>query len=175
MIATERSVEIPWAIDKATAPVLDVGCAESTYIKELAGPVDGIDTRPVSAETLGLRHFYELDIRTAPEYIHARYATVAAISTIEHIGLEHAPYATQADDTDHGDRRALEACHELCSAGGQVLMSVPYGDDENRGWYRRYSQETLGDLCEGFDWSWESHMDPSWAVGGVALVTIRRH
>jgi len=170
-MSTERQVEIPWVIANAVGPVLDVGCAESTYLAELDGPVDGIDSRPFSDDAL--RSFYQLDIRTAAKTIEARYATVAAISTIEHIGLAHAPYETVADDPE-GDRHALEACYELCRPGGKVLMSVPFGKDEHHGWYRSYDVATLAELCRGYDYSTESHHDDAWAVGGVALVTIRR-
>lgn len=171
MNVTEREVEAPWVIAEAIAPVLDVGCAESTYLADLPQLVDGIDWRPVESEYL--REFFRGDIRTAPVVIERRYATVAAVSTIEHVGLAHASYGTKADDSD-GDRHALEACYELCRPGGRVLMSVPYGRAEHRGWYRMYDFATLAELCEGLDWSHSVHVDSAWDVGGVALVTIRR-
>lgn len=165
---SEREIELPWAIKNTVGPVLDVGCAESTYLAELDGPVDGIDSRPFQSPHL--RKFFHDDIRTAE--IPDRYATVLAVSTIEHIGLAHAPYETTADD-DQGDLNALRACVNLCAPGGKVLMTVPYGKEhENRGWYRVYDKDTLHYLCSDWNYSVETHLNPEWAVGGVALVTV---
>lgn len=168
-MSTEREVEVPWAIANAIAPVLDVGCAESSYLGDLPSPVHGIDSRPCTSEFVS--KCWTTDIRTAPETIPNRYATVLAISTLEHVGLAHAPYQTTADDPK-GDRHALEACVALCAPDGKVLMSVPYGVDEHRGWYRVYDDATLATLCEGFTWTADYHRNPAWAVGGVALVTV---
>lgn len=168
-VLTERSVEVPWAIANAQPPTLDVGCAESDYLADLAGPVDGIDVRPAD---MPLDVFFEGDIRTIE--LPTRYRTVLAISTIEHIGLAHGPYGTTADDPEHGDRRAVEGCMRHVADSGQLLMSVPYnyGAGENRGWYRVYSHDSLCRLLDGFDWDLEVHMNDQWTVGGVALVTV---
>lgn len=168
-MSDEREVEIPWAVAHARGPCLDVGCAESTYLADLPGPVDGIDTRNCSIDP-PLRCFFQGDIRTAvlPE----RYRTVLAISTIEHIGLAHGNYGTVADDPDGGDRAALEGCVRAAELGGQVLMSVPWGDAATFGWYRRYDDAGLRALLKGFCWSATYRTNPEWPVGGVALVTI---
>lgn len=166
---SEREIEVPWAIANTVGPVLDVGCAESTYLDQLDGPVDGIDSRHISHPAL--RNFFHADIRTAK--VDERYATVLAVSTIEHIGLACEEYETEADDED-GDLHALRVCVDLCAPGGKVLMSVPYGPShENRGWYRRYDRDTLHDLCSEWDYEVEPHLNPDWGVGGVALVTVK--
>lgn len=165
---SERDVEIPWALDRCEGVVLDVGCAESIYLNDL-GVVDGIDSRPIAPE--GLRRFIHGDIRTHPA--DPVYDTVLALSTLEHVGLEHVPYQTEADDPD-GDRHGLEACVRWCKPGGKVLVTVPFGEPGVFGWYRQYDEPSLGRLCDGFLWSAEYVMNPGgWGVDGVALVEVR--
>lgn len=171
-MSDEREVEIPWAVRWAQAkrgPCLDVGCAESTYLGQLPGPVDGIDVRPVPLQP-GMRRVFQGDIRTFEFPV--RYRTVLAVSTIEHIGLEHAPYGTAADDVEKGDRLALEGCVRACAPGGIVLVSVPFGEQANRGWYRSYDKPGLNALFTGFAWSLTRHVNDEWPVGGVALVVV---
>jgi hypothetical protein len=184
---SERLAEIPWAVVNAVAPVLDVGCAESTYLADLPAPVDGIDVRPV---TMGsLRHRYRGDIRTF-EFVKL-YATVLAISTLEHVGLANPGYGTAADDPD-GDRHGLEGCVAAAEVGGRVLLSVPFGRPADYGWFRQYDLGRLGKLLAGFDADVDIRVAPDWAIpadpedvnvgydhrrgsaGAVALVTVRK-
>lgn len=169
-LPTERSVEIPWLLSQnVVRPALDVGCNESAYLRHYSdalAPLDGIDVR--YQQRGGLETFFCADIRTweAPQ----KYATVIALSTIEHIGL--ACYGYEADDVEYGDRRAVEGCMRALRPEGRLLMTVPFGDTfENRGWYRVYSPEALDILLDGFSYQVETRFDPTWDVGGVALVT----
>jgi hypothetical protein len=185
---SERSAEIPWAVANTIAPVLDVGCAGSTYLAGLPGPVDGIDVRAVA--TMGpLRHRYRGDIRTF-EFVRP-YATVLAISTLEHVGLANPGYGTAADDSD-GDRHGLEGCVAAAAPGGQVLVSVPFGKAAHYGWFRQYDLAWLGKLFAGFDATIEIRVGPEWdtpaeladvdvdydhrrgSAGAVALVTVKK-
>lgn len=167
---TERSVEIPWLLRTIEHyPALDVGSHESVYLHDLGGPIDGIDVRP-APDGQPLRQFFQGDIRTwqAPE----KYPTIIAVSTIEHIGLEFAPYGTLADDED-GDRNALIGCMRNLAPGGVLLLTVPFGDThEHRDWYRRYNWDSLSALLTGFFWHSELVLNSSWQVGGCALVKV---
>lgn len=138
---SERSVEIPWAVAHAVAPILDVGCAESTYLGDLPLPIDGIDVRPCHSEFL--RHSYQADIRS---WSGGQYATVLAISTIEHIGLKNEDYGTEEDDAD-GDIEAVSACYRHVKPGGKLLVSVPFGLPRDYGWFRQYDLERINKLC----------------------------
>lgn len=171
----ERDCELPWLLNQAadlTYPVLDVGSHESTYLHALSehGPVDGIDIRQAPGGQ-PLRQHFQADIRTwqAPE----KYPTVVALSTIEHIGLAFDPYGTEADDPSYGDRRALEGCMRALADDGVLLLTVPYGVDEDRGWYRVYDEERLIVLLDGYRWRAAYRSDPSWEVGGVVLAEVR--
>ncbi len=172
-VPNERSKEIPWLLGQTlTFPALDVGSNESSYLRHYADamtPLDGIDIRPQTRG--GLRDFHQADIRTweAPQ----KYATVIALSTLEHVGLECEGYGTKADDEAEGDRRAVEGCMRALRSGGKMLLTVPYGPAENRGWYRVYSKPGLERLLAGYEWSAEFHENPAWDVGGVALITVR--
>lgn len=169
-LPTERSVEIPWLLAQdVIRPALDVGCNESAYLRHYSDaltPLDGIDIR--YQQRGGLETFFCADIRTweAPQ----KYATVIALSTIEHIGM--ACYGMEANDVEHGDRRAVEGCMRALRPGGKLLMTVPFGDTfEDRGWFRRYDQGHLDALLDGYLYDVEYRHDPTWDVGGVALVT----
>ena len=172
LIPNERSVELPWLVDQTIAfPALDVGCNESVYLRhyqDAMTPLDGIDVRPQSRG--GLNTFYQADIRTwdAPQ----KYGTVIALSTIEHIGLHVDGYGTSADDVEDGDRKAIEGCMRALRPGGTLLLTVPYGKDENRGWYRIYSKVGLERLLAGYEWDADYHLNDSWDVGGVALIKV---
>lgn len=186
---SERAAEIPWAIANTVGPVLDVGCAESTYLDNLAGPVDGIDVREPKRTMAALRRFYRGDICTFP--LPRSYATVLAVSTIEHIGLACKAYGTVADDAD-GDRHALEGCLAATAPGGQVLVSVPFGKPGHHGWFRQYDLDGLGRLFDGYDATIEIRVAADWeapaavadvdvdydfrcgSAGAVALVTVRK-
>lgn len=171
-LPTERSVELPWLLNQPIAmPALDVGCNESVYLYHYADamtPLDGIDVRP--HKNRWLRTFHQGDIRTweAP----MKYATVIALSTIEHIGLAVENYGTNDDDVAFGDRKALEGCVRALRPGGKLLLTVPYSTSENRGWYRIYDKTTLARLLEGFTSKVEIVMNPQWKVGGVALCEV---
>lgn len=186
---SERSAEIPWAIANTVAPALDVGCAESTYLDNLPGPVDGIDVREPRRVMTALRRFYRGDICSYP--MPRRYATVLAISTIEHVGLACRAYGTVADDPA-GDRHALEGCMAVTAPGGKVLVSVPFGKPGHHEWFRQYDLAHLERLFAGFDATIEIRVGPDWdtpaeledidvdydhrrcSAGAVALVTVKK-
>jgi len=163
---SEREVQIPWSFAHARPPCLDVGCAESSYLAYLPAPADGIDSRACNG--LPLRQCFQGDIRTFtfPE----KYRTVLAVSTLEHVGL--AVYGHDDDDVDNGDRAALEGCVNAVEPGGQVLLTVPFGEAGNFGWWRRYNLAGLRALLDGYVWSATYRTDPGWEVKGVALVTV---
>lgn len=185
----ERSVEIPWAVKHAKAPVLDVGCAESIYLDQLPQPLDGIDVRACKSRAT---HYHMIgDIRTLE--LEQRYETVLAISTLEHIGLECRAYETSADQED-GDRSALLACHSLVAPGGKLLVSVPFGVSKDYGWFRQYDMARLEQFLDGLDYDyevwaqgnpWYEALDPSIAENveydlrgcsarAVALITVTK-
>lgn len=182
---TERVAEIPWAVSNAVAPVLDVGCAESSYLADLPAPVDGIDVRPCASPAL--HDFYRGDIREYP--LPQRYATVLAVSTLEHVGLACDAYGTIADDPD-GDRRALDGCVGATAPGGKVLVSVPFGNPGDHVWFRQYDLARLARLLDGYDATIDIRLAGDWArsapvadvavdyangaAGAVALITVRR-
>lgn len=149
-MSNERSVEIPWAVKHAEAPVLDVGCAESIYLDQLPDPITGIDLRPCASRH---PHFHRIgDIRTWET--DERFQTVLAISTLEHIGLECRAYGTVADDYHDGDRAALLACHSLLADDGKLLVSVPFGGDYHYEWFRQYDTEGLKRFLDGLDYEY---------------------
>lgn len=187
-VSNERTVEIPWAVREAVAPVLDVGCAESIYLDQLPQPLQGIDVRPCRSRAL---HDHLIgDIRTIENI--GPYQTVLAISTLEHIGLECRAYGTESDE-EEGDRSSLLACHSLVKLGGQLLVSVPFGANRDYGWFRQYDVARLEKLLDGLDYSYLVYskgnpwflIEPELAedfeyhhelcsAAAVALITVRK-
>ncbi len=167
----EREVELPFLRRYCTQfPALDVGCAESRYLEDLGGDVDGIDLREPMFGTV--RRFFQADIRTWVS--DEQYPTVIALSTIEHIGLECESYGTVADE-DAGDVVAMRACWDLVAPGGCLILTVPFGAPEHRGWYRRYGFHGLANLVvPGTVEYAEIHTHPEWKVGGVFMAVLRK-
>lgn len=159
-VVSERSVEIPWAIRNSVAPILDVGCVESTYLDDLPEPVDGLDVRNGGE---GFRYKFVADIRDVD--LPDRYATVLAISTLEHVGLDHAPYGTEEDDPVNGDIEAVMGCWRHVAPEGKLLISVPFGAPRNYGWFRQYDLEGLARLCGSLYFTaeiWVSEQGEKW-------------
>ncbi len=167
-IPNERSVEIPWAIEKCQRfPVLDVGCRESIYLGDLGGEVQGIDVREMKRD--GLNAFWRGDIRAWTHY--RTFPTILALSTIEHIGLGVKSYETTDDAVEDGDLQAVRGCLRNLDPGGDLLITVPYGPNPDTDWYRVYNSERLEWLLQDCEWTAEMILNPAWDVGGVALIT----
>lgn len=78
------------------------------------------------------------------------YDTIISISTIEHVGQGREPTgeygeAEEAIDFD-APLHAIAKIYECLSAGGEALVTVPFGADLDYRWFRQFGREALGEL-----------------------------
>lgn len=129
---TDRYIEYPFVVrnlPKPPAKILDVGCSGSFFPLLLASfgcEVYGIDLREyaiINKLTINNFKFVKGDIRKTAfedEYFDA----VAAISTLEHIGLS-GRYA--GDDDPDGDKKAVIEMKRILKPKGIMLLTIPFG------------------------------------------------
>ena len=152
---TERSVEVPWCLARIgnARKVLDVGCADSSYL-ELLGHLElyGVDSRDPSVRVPRNFHFIKGDI-TQDIMPHKFFDLVICISTLEHIGLE----AYGMKTVRNGDRLALDMMLGSLGENGRLLVTVPFGRRATHGWLRVYDESEWRHLIKGFKIAEESY------------------
>lgn len=159
----ERPVEYVWAFERlrkrSGRRLLDVGCV-------LNQPW----CAPLLAEMFGERCY--LNLTHEPLYDHDRasmlvadarniplpdgwFDAVTCLSSLEHVGMDNSLYTRDeayraADECSDLWARAEPAARELrrlARPGGQVLITVPFGRSENRGWFQVFDAERVDLLC----------------------------
>ena len=145
----ERSVEVPWALARLAGAgrILDVGCAASTYLAELASQagraVYGLDPgEPPPVAGAGVVRGSVV----APPFRQGAFDLILCISTVEHIGL---PIYGQ-HEFPHGDVLAMRHMRRLLRPGGRLLLTVPFGRCQRNPWFRVYDAARLRVLTAGF-------------------------
>lgn len=143
----DRCIEYAFVIEQLASldrdkSVLDVGCSGSpltTAIKAMGfRSIHGIDLLPSPVDFPGIR-FLSGDFLTAPE-LSSRYDVVVFCSSIEHFGLE-GRYGSK--DSDSADLLALRKAISLLSAGGVLVLTVPYGVETTVApWHRVYNKQS---------------------------------
>lgn len=146
-VATDRTVEDPWAASKVRPGerVLDVGSATSRYLHKLPAEcrVFALDLRPTRPQ-----HGIEVlrgDLTRAPLRPRS-FDVITCISTIEHVGLD--VYGQGPDE--FGDELAMRHMRGLLRPGGRLLLSAPYGRRSINAWLRIYDQPSFRRLIAGY-------------------------
>ncbi|UOF91482.1 methyltransferase domain-containing protein [Fodinisporobacter ferrooxydans] len=170
----ERILELPFVIhhlDKSAVKILDVGHCESylpLYLASLGKKVVGIDIREYPFEHPNL-YSIKGDIRSNILQENS-FDSVIALSTIEHIGIaSHYGDRTQSDLD--GDRNAILEIYRLLKPGGQLVLTVPFGNGVGTSWYRVYTPESIRTLINGFNLEIMQHFAYSIADLGWKEVT----
>ena len=156
---SERDVEVPWVLARLSESdkrILDIGSAESTYLFNLADQRElfGIDPRDPLVEVPPGMVCVHGDICHPPvELRPCSFDVIVCISTIEHIGLS----AYDQPTFENGDHLALKSMLSLLKPRGRLLLTAPYGREENHVWLKVYSHDDwmdlLGDIrpvCQDF-------------------------
>ncbi|MGB9684418.1 MAG: class I SAM-dependent methyltransferase [Candidatus Bathyarchaeales archaeon] len=146
----ERNTEYLWLWDmlELEGDILDVGCVDSKLAETLAKlgvfkEVWGIDIRPYPNAPF---RFIQEDIRRTSlptEY----FDQIVAISTIEHVGMNC--YGNSWIDPVHGDRMAILEMYRILADGGDMYITLPYGNSIGDYWIRYYNKNTLNNLLYG--------------------------
>jgi len=167
----ERVVEYAWVFDRlrdldvSRGRILDAGSVLNHRPILDAWRKEG--RSPVSIVTLGFEKFadasdevrYEFaDLRELP-YRDSWFSHTISLSTVEHIGLDNRIYGSAAGEVETAGnpsseaRRAMLELHRVTASGGSLLLSVPYGAASNRGWFRVFDAEALGELTSLQEWA----------------------
>lgn len=148
----ERVLEYPWLYrclnslpDKAR--VLDIGCAESPLVFELASmgyDVIGLDLRDYPLTHPNLQ-FVIGNIFWLP-FLSASFDFVSAISTVEHLGIP----TWGIPSYSKSDADGINEIHRCLKPGGFLFLTVPFGI-KNITWQRIYDYETLQELIPQYE------------------------
>jgi SAM-dependent methyltransferase/glycosyltransferase involved in cell wall biosynthesis len=150
---TERVVEIPWVLSRVgdERRVLDVGYAFASgeYLSALLDleipELHGVDLATAFVPDM---HRARADIRRLP-YRDGAFDLVLCISTLEHIGHDNTQYGLPFERRHHGqDAVALAELARVLSPSGHLLISVPFGRREERGWFKQYDFDSWNELLE---------------------------
>lgn len=145
----ERVVEYPWALARCSrGRTLDAGSTlNHAHVLDRFLPVVeplSIVTRAPEAVAYperGIAYTYA-DLRELP-FEDRAFDSVVSISTLEHVGMDNAGYGVldplSQDPTGETVRAAQELVRVLVP-GGHLLVTVPYGERENHGWFRQFDQ-----------------------------------
>ncbi|HLW78641.1 MAG TPA: class I SAM-dependent methyltransferase [Terriglobia bacterium] len=170
VICSERIVELPFVHHNLPYPyrgrVLDVGCRESEVVFQLASlgyEAWGIDIRPALVSFPGV-HYVEDDVCRHP-FPAGYFDAAIALSTVEHIGL--GGYGNTNPD-EQGDLHALQAVNRALNPAGRLILTVPFGQRGQTGWYRVYDHQRLEDLLaqSGF----KAETEDFWRAQGIAWI-----
>jgi glycosyltransferase involved in cell wall biosynthesis/SAM-dependent methyltransferase len=148
---TERVVEIPWMLSRYEGEprVLDTGYAfaSGVYLSALLDlgipSLHGADLAVLSVPGM---HRVRADIRGLP-YREGTFDLVYCISTIEHVGFDNTRYGLPFRPKDAA--AAANSLREMAKAlnpHGRLLISVPFGRREERGWMFQYDADSWEEL-----------------------------
>jgi SAM-dependent methyltransferase len=154
----ERVVEYPWALHRLAArhragdPILDAGSVLNH--RRILAHCRRIGLQPISIVTLKYEGFakvsdevrYEFaDLRRLP-YRDEWFGGVICLSTLEHVGMDNTMYGDSAGgvpDPSTETEKAMREIRRVTKPGGAMLLSVPLGAGENRGWLRLFDAGEL--------------------------------
>ena len=148
---TERVVEIPWMLSRyeGESSVLDLGYAfaSGVYLSALLDldipSLHGLDLAVLSVPQM---HRVRGDMRNLP-YRDGAFDLVFCVSTIEHAGFDNTRYGLPFEQKDPGAAaRSLEEIARVLAPTGRLLVSVPFGRREERGWMFQYDHDAWDEL-----------------------------
>jgi SAM-dependent methyltransferase len=101
--------------------------------------------------SLGVSYLFH-DLRDLP-IRDGVYDTIVSLSTIEHIGMDNQRYAGSdkaAAPSEYDFTAAVRELRRVLAPGGTCYISMPYGVDEDCGWYRPFDAARLDCLVDTF-------------------------
>jgi SAM-dependent methyltransferase len=167
----ERVVEYPWALHRlrsrweAGTPILDAGSVLNhprilDYCRrERIGPISLVTLRyEGSAEVSDDVRYEFADLRRLP-YRDDWFSSVVCLSTLEHVGMDNRGYGDHSHGSDSPQTetaRAMEELRRVTRVGGVMLLSVPFGKRDDRGWFRILDADDLRQLTDCPGWRTDS-------------------
>jgi SAM-dependent methyltransferase len=156
----ERSIELPWLYAQAPkGRMLDAGSSlnHSEYLDHLAELVEEIHIVTLAYEGIafperGVSYVFG-DLRSLP-YRDGFFDTVVSISTLEHVGMDNVGYGSgqpRAADPAHEVDQAVRELGRVLAPSGTLLITVPYGQPEDHGWFRQFGRADVDRLIGAVD------------------------
>lgn len=166
----ERIVEFPLAFEAAgfdkPGKILDAGAALNLpYIRKLMGTPQARIVHFTQSgdkemcEFAHDRHAYLFGDLRQTDFRDSTFDCVLCISTLEHIGMDNSRYGenetAQAKPESRSRTSYLDAVREmlrLVSSGGRLVITVPYGEAKDYGWYQVFDRSMVKNilsLCAG--------------------------
>lgn len=151
----ERIVEYPWLFAmRPRGRVLDAGSTlnHAHILDRLLPRVDHLCITTLAPEGVsfperGVSYVYA-DLRELPFREHL-FDTVVSLSTLEHVGMDNAEYGVEMARSEDPDRElslAIADLKRVLAPGGRMLLSVPYGRQEDHGWFRQFGRRDVDSL-----------------------------
>ncbi len=163
----ERVIEIPLAIEVGNfsqpGKVLDAGAAlNAKYIRDYIGrPEAHIVHFTQSAQK---EEIIPLDDKVSYVFGDLRnmdfkdevFDRIICISTLEHIGMDNTRYGGQKENNLTSYLDAVREMLRVLKKGGSLLLTFPYGESKNFGWYRVLDHEDIDriiEICSGCEFT----------------------
>lgn len=156
----ERAVEFPWVFGKGlSGRILDAGAtlnhehiidrlssrADSLHITTLVPGSEPFHSNKISYIFADLR---DLPLRDET------YDQIASLSTLEHVGMDNSGYGaegTAATDPDIALADAMSELRRVLKPGGRLFVTVPYGANQQLGWFRQFNKTSLQGMIDSFE------------------------
>jgi Methyltransferase domain len=156
----ERVVEYPWLLSRLpSGKVLDAGSTlnHPHVLDRFLPRVEALHVVTLAPEdvTVPAVSYAYADLRHLP-YDDCAFDAVVSLSTLEHVGMDQSLYGAHALRAEDPAAELKRALAELRRVGRRVFATVPYGAEENGGWFRQLGRtevESLGGEVEVYRYS----------------------
>lgn len=157
----ERVIEYPWIISRLAANTTRLMDAGSTLNYPYILNLPKMQKKPIIIYTLAPEGVIS---RVNVSYIYGDlrrtilkdelFDEIVCISTLEHIGMDNTLIYIQNacyQETKPSDyRKVMKEFRRMLKPGGQLLLTVPYGQYQNHGWLQQFDSKLLEDAISAF-------------------------
>jgi len=153
----ERVVELPLAIRFARVDqpgfILDAGAALNVPVVRAATQHSAVrmvhvtqsaDREPMLVEDDRYSYLFG-DLRALP-FDDGVFDRVVCVSSLEHVGMDNGRYGAAEELNRESWFDAVIEMLRVLKPGGEMLVTVPHGDPDLRGWYQVFGTEQIARL-----------------------------